>query len=175
MTTTTAPVEALRLIVERTANPAPTSMSDRKVLDWVNGQARLALEALTASPATDEGEKLRYPWMSRSMIEQWIEKCNHEPARETLRHYIELNEARPVPATDDIGRLVEELQEALVRVEPGYIAPLPRETLARIVAALLSQQSEINRLREAGGRVQRGTRHGLRPETVAALNQEKTS
>lgn len=33
--------------------------------------------------------------MTDAEIEQWIEACNHEPARETLRHYLALRTPPP--------------------------------------------------------------------------------
>jgi hypothetical protein len=39
------PAEKLQRIIDHTVNPAPTTMSDRKVLDWVNGQVRALISA----------------------------------------------------------------------------------------------------------------------------------
>jgi hypothetical protein len=47
---------ALDEIIQRTVNPAPTNMSDRRVLDWVNGKARAAHHTVNATltlPSTD--------------------------------------------------------------------------------------------------------------------------
>lgn len=34
-------------------------------------------------------------------VEQWINACNHEPARETLRHYLALRSPSPETREDD--------------------------------------------------------------------------
>jgi hypothetical protein len=47
--------EKLHLLIERTSNPTPTNMSDRRILDWVNGQARLMLALLTTPQHSEEG------------------------------------------------------------------------------------------------------------------------
>ena len=39
-------------MIQRTVNPAPTKMSDRQVLDWVNGKARALHAALLDVPQT---------------------------------------------------------------------------------------------------------------------------
>lgn len=41
------PREKLQRMVDFTVDPAPTTMTDRKVLDWVNGQARAMLSEVT--------------------------------------------------------------------------------------------------------------------------------
>lgn len=46
---------------------------------------RAMLAAAPAPPAGGEGET-----MTRAEIEQWIEACNHKPAREVLRRYLAL-------------------------------------------------------------------------------------
>jgi hypothetical protein len=39
--------------------------------------------------------------MTDAEVEQWIDACNHEPARETLRHYLALR--NPPPQTREVG------------------------------------------------------------------------
>jgi hypothetical protein len=51
-----------------------------------------------ASPAPSVAVKAA---MTNAEINQWIDACNHEPAKETLRHYLELRSAASAKVQDD--------------------------------------------------------------------------
>lgn len=52
-----------------------------------------------ATPVSEAGGE---PAMTDAQIKQWIEACNHEPARETLRYYLRLR-ALAKPASSPAG------------------------------------------------------------------------
>lgn len=91
--------------------------------------------AQTATPLPTEA-------MTDAQIEQWIDACNHEPAREVLRDYIKLRASLP---RSDTGRLREALKVALTDVA-GLRNALPTPSDAnpiceRIEAALTASPS----------------------------------
>lgn len=59
-------------------------------------------------------ETTEFP-MTDEQIRQWIDACNHEPARQTLRDYLALRK------TDTTKTLINDLAEMLTEAQSGYI------------------------------------------------------
>lgn len=164
MTTTTAPVEALTVdsIEQIILNTEPAELSDRGDRIWTRRMAVALHAALTASPAQDE-KRDDIPKLTRAelaalfgptmpMEVAMFVSCSERPLievrKEVYRHALAPQPA-PVTATDDIGRLVERLLYTAAIRERNFDDDVIAKENRGAATALLSQQSEINRLVEA--------------------------
>ena len=63
--------------------------------------------------------------MTDAEVRQWIEACNHEPARQVLREYLVLRAQPPAPAPDALRVAVEALEKiATVDMGGGFLGAL---------------------------------------------------
>lgn len=61
--------------------------------------AAAAVRAYLAALPPPTGEPVA--WMTDEQIQQWVDACNHEPAREALRHYLTLRSTIPCTCHPD--------------------------------------------------------------------------
>lgn len=77
----------------------------------------VATACLTAALAAMPGPAVKVKPQTDEEVQQWIEACNHEPARDTLRHYLELRRIlsalTPAP---DLASENERLRAALEKI-----------------------------------------------------------
>ena len=102
----------------------------------------LASLSPAATPVSEAGGE---PAMTDAQIKQWIEACNHEPARETLRHYLRLR-ALAKPAGVSLEAVVAAIESQMPATQ-DMTSTFICEALERTIAAVhsLSQSTSAGR------------------------------
>lgn len=79
------------------------------------------------------------PYMTDGEVQNWIDTCNHEPAREALRHYLALRSALTGQVKDDDIDAAINLGAAVLS---KIVDPAARETAIRNALIAASKQGE---------------------------------